>query len=298
MSSRSIAVPLALAAVLCVPYALFTKRVRAEMGANRPFDVHLVPRGDALRLASPGIRLSLSHWYWIQLVQYVGEHRARQRGFQKLFPLADLVTELDPNHGYAYQSAGIVLSGEGRLEESDRILKKGIEKGPKWWSFPLYIAFNHYFYRGDYDEGARWAEVAARTPGASSNLSHLALALKVKSGSPEAAVRFLEEMLQVAKDDTTRAALEEQYKLALLQRDFAVLDRAVEQFRERVGRPPFFLHELVSGGLLASIPAHDPFGGVYELREGRVHATGKDFRFQPAEPGRLHLPLRPNTGRP
>jgi tetratricopeptide (TPR) repeat protein len=234
----------------------------------------------------------------VQLVQYIGDARARERGFDRLYPLADLVTDLDPDHGYAYQTAGIVLSGEGLVDESDRILEKGIRRGPNWWSYPLYMAFNHYFYRGDYAEGARWAEIAARTPGASTNLSQLALALKVKSGSPEAAVSFLEEMLQVARDDTTRAALQEQYKLARLQWDFARLERAVEEFRARHGHPPARLDELVSDGVLDAVPPGDPFGGVYELRDGRVHATGKDFRFHPAQRGRLQPPVRPPLALP
>ena len=87
------------------------------------------PLGAALALASPGIRLSIADFYWLETVQYVGEPRGRERGFEKLLPLADLVTDLDPGHGYAYQTAGIVLSAEGRVDESDVILRKGMQPG-------------------------------------------------------------------------------------------------------------------------------------------------------------------------
>jgi tetratricopeptide (TPR) repeat protein len=281
---------LAVLLALLAPMLWASSRVLAAMGTDRPYDVDYVPRGDALRLLSPGIRLSIANAYWLDTVQYIGEPRRAERGFEKLFPLVDLVTDLDPGHGYAYQTAGIVLSAQRRLDESDRILKKGMEPGrPGWWSYPFYVAFNHYFYRGDYAEAARWAKIAARTPGASPNISHLALALDVKSGSPEDAVAFLEELRAVAKDERTTAAIDEQYRLAVLQRDFARLDAAVAEYRARTGQPPRLLAELVAAGLLPAIPA-EPYGGEYTVDAlGVVHSTRHDHRFKPAEPGRLLL---------
>jgi tetratricopeptide (TPR) repeat protein len=281
---------LAVAAALAVPAVLASGAVLDRMGRNRPFDLDAVPVGTHLAFLSPGIRLSIADYYWLQTIQYLGEPRRLERGFEKLFPLADLVTDLDPGHGYAYQTAGIVLSAQGRLDESDRILKKGMGPGrPNWWSYPFYIAFNHYFYRGDYAEAARWARIAARTPGASTNISHLALALEVKSGSPDEAVAFLEEMRGLAKDEKTAAALADQYRLALLQRDFARLDAAVATYRERTGRAPARLEELVTSGILTRLP-DEPNGGRYTIAaDGVVHSTKNDHRFKPAEPGRLHL---------
>lgn len=273
---------------LAGPFLWTSARVLAAMGADRPFDVDYVPRGEALRFLAPGVRLSIANYYWLQTVQYVGEPRRVERGFNKLYPLVDLVTELDPGHGYAYQTAGIVLSAQGRLDESDRILEKGMEPGrPSWWSYPFYVAFNHYFYRGDYAEAARWARIAARTPGASPNIAHLALALEVKSGSPDDAVAFLQELRGVAKDEKTAEALDEQCRLAVLQRDFARIDAAVSTYRERTGHLPARLEDLVAGGVLDALPP-EPFGGRYTVdRDGRVHSSKNDFRFKPAEPGRL-----------
>jgi hypothetical protein len=167
-----------------------------------------------------------------------------------------------------------------------------MQRGPNWWSYPFYMAFNDFFYRGDYASAARWAEVAARTPGASPNIAKLALALKVKSGSADDAVRFIEEMRGAARDDVTRQRLEEQRRLAVLQRDFARLDEAVERYREARGRDPARLEDLVSAGIVPELPA-EPFGGRYVWRDGAVHSTGNDFRYPPAEPGKLRGRMRP-----
>ena len=104
--------------------------------------------------------------------------------------------------------------------------KKGLEKGPPWWTFPYYLAFNHWFYLGDYAEGARYAEIAARRPGASPNISHLAVSLASKSGTPEQAIALIEELRRTVKDESTAARLDEQLKLAILERDAQRLERA------------------------------------------------------------------------
>lgn len=286
---------LAAAAALAVPALLAAGQVLERMGADRPFDVEVVPRSSQLRHLSPALQLSVADLYWLLTVQYVGEPRRERRGFDKLLPLVDLVTDLDPRHGYAYQTGGIVLSSQLRLEESDAILRKGMQPGrPNWWSYPFYLAFNDYFYRGDYESAAAWAEVAARTPGASTNIAHLAMALKVKRGDPEEAVRFLDALLAGATDESTRQALEDQRRLALLQLHFAALDRAVGAFRERHGRPPARLEALVAEGLLPALP-EDPFGGRFTVdAAGVVGSTGQGgYRLKPKEKGRLELLNRP-----
>jgi tetratricopeptide (TPR) repeat protein len=277
----SVLVPLLLAAALAAALVPASRAVFRAQEAER-FEIRYLPTSRPLKLLSPALQLSIADHYWMQTVQYLGDNRSRHLGLPQLFPLVDLITDLDPEHGYAYQAAGLVLSSF-RLEESDAILKKGMERGPNWWSYPFYLAFNDYYYRGDYASAARWAEVAARTPGARPSISRLALALKVKSGSPDDAVRFIEEMRATVTDERLREALDEQYREALLQRGFAILDEAVARYAARHGRPPARLEALVGDGLLGQLPP-EPYGGAYELREGKVHSTGRDFRVPAAEP--------------
>jgi tetratricopeptide (TPR) repeat protein len=253
---------------------------------SRPYDVLHVPTGAAARVAALGHRTALSDLYWLSTVQYIGEPKAEARGWEKLFPLAELVTDLDPRHGYAFQTAGIVLSAAGRLEESDAILEKGIERGPPgWWSYPYYLSFNAWFYRGDFVAGARWAEQAARTPGASPNISHLALSLASKTGTPEQAIAMLQELRRTVQDEISAGRIDEQLKLAYLERDAQALEKLVAAYRERTGAEPVDLSALVRAGLLPALP-QDPFGGKYvwvaEANEVRSSANPFRFRFRAA----------------
>ncbi len=261
----------------------------AEAHLHRPYDVDHVPSGAAARVFALGHRTFLADLYWLSTVQYVGEPRAEERGWDRLFPLVDLVTDLDPRHGYAYQTAGIVLSAAGRLDESDRILDKGMKRGPKYWSFPFYRSFNAWFYRRDYETGARYARIAASTPGASTNISQLAVSLSSKSGSPEDAIPMLRELRRNVKDEATAERLDMQMKLALLERDAQALERAAERFRAERGFTVHQLDQLVREGYVPEIP-RDPFGGSYVVdpSDGRVHSTANRFRF--SLPGNTHAP--------
>jgi hypothetical protein len=257
---------------------------------TRPYDVAHVPSGAMLRVAALGHRTFVSDLYWLATVQYIGEPRGDERGWEKLLPLADLVTDLDPRHGYAYQTAGIVLSATGRIEESNRILEKGMAVGPGWWSFPFYISFNHWFYLGDYATGAEYARIAAKTPGASPNISHLATSLSSKTGSPEDAIAMLVELRATARDEVTAARLEEQLKLATMERDAQALERAVARFERERGAPPESLDQLVRLGMIPALPP-DPFGGkyVWDPFKREVHSSANPFRFRlragPNQPG-------------
>lgn len=294
MSPRRVSlISLLTALALLPPMVVLSSAMRARTGLERPYDVRYVPDGRIARLVSADQRLLVADLYWLSLVQYIGEFHGRERGFDKLLPLAQLVTSLDPRHGYAYQTAGIALSSEGYLDESDAILRKGIEEGPAWWTYPFYIAFNAFFYRGDYPTAARWARMAASSPGASTNITQLALSLETKAGRPEEAVEFLGSLKGMINDEKTAAAIGEQYKLAVVQRDFKALDAAVARFRERYGKGPDDLAALVRAGLIDRIPA-EPFGGEYKLdrNDGRVHSSARDFRF--GAPDRPHpIPARP-----
>jgi len=199
---RSVLGPLAIFAMLAALVGRTSDEVFRRMAADR-FEVRYIPNSGPLKLLSPGAQLTVANHYWLLAVQYIGEQAARGEKYARLPALAELITDLDPRHGYAYQTAGIVLSSAGRIDESDAILKKGYERGPRWWSYPFYLAFNAFFYRGDFAAAATWAELAARTPGASTNISHLALAMKVRSGSPDDAVRCIEEMRALSHDERT-----------------------------------------------------------------------------------------------
>lgn len=261
---------------------------RMRVAAERPYDVAFVPSAGALRWLSLGHPTLAANLTWLRTVQYVGEPRADERGWDRLRPLVELVTDLDPKHGYAYQVGGNFLASEGLIADSNAILEKGTRNVPTRYILPFHRAVNAFLYEGDHVAAGRWFEVAARTPGAPGHLREYVLAQYVKGDAAEAAVSFLRQLQAAAEDEDSRRAIEKLLLRATLERDAAALERAAERYRERMGVPPSALEQLVRAGLVPAIPP-DPFGGAYFLDEGgRVRSTVEPRRFDrpPAGPER------------
>jgi tetratricopeptide (TPR) repeat protein len=281
---------LTVAAIAALALATAGVASRLPVPEERPYDVAVVPATSAARWLSLGHPTLLANFFYLRAVQYIGEPRAHERGWEKLFPIIDLVTDLDPGHGYAYQVAGTLLGSYDRVDESNAILEKGMRACPDRYILPFLRAFNAFYYAGDYAEAGRFVELAARTPGAPERLRQNVVAMYVKGNRADAALGFLEQARAAAQDDETRRAIDAQVKQAVLERDAAVLDEALARYEERHGMRPFGLFALLADGLVERIP-EDPFGGVYVIGpDGRVRSS--------VHPARFSAPEKPARGRP
>ena len=270
---------------------------RLDTGQLRPYDVGIVPSAPTLRWLSLGHPMLAANLLWLRAVQYIGDPRADQRGWDKLYPLVDTLTELDPGHGYAYQVAGTLLSTYDKVAESNAILEKGARALPDRYILPHLRAFNAFYYDDDWVTAGKWAEIAARSKGAPAHARHYALAYYVKGRRADAAVDYLEQILSEARDPETRAAVEAQLKQALLERDAARLDDAAGKWRARYVIGPLAIGQLVSEGLVDRVPP-DPFGGeLYVDDEGRVRSTANAFRFSKPEPNQVRPGAQGDGGR-
>ncbi len=258
-----------------------------DTGQLRPYDVGIVPSAATLRWVSLGHPTLAANLLWLRAVQYIGDPRSDERGWDKLYPLVDTLTDLDPGHGYAYQVAGTLLSTYGQVAESNAILEKGTRALPDRYILPHLRAFNAFYYDDDWVTAGRFAEIAARSRGAPPHVRHYALAYYVKGRRADAAVDYLEQVLAESKDPETRAAVEAQLKQAILERDADRLDEAAGRWRERYVVGPLTIGQLVSEGLVDRIPP-DPFGGeLYVDDEGRVRSTANPYRFSKPEPNQV-----------
>jgi hypothetical protein len=236
-----------------------------------------LPDGRALRAAAFGNRLLLADVYWLEAVQYTGETLlAKVPRWEALYPLLELVTDLDPRYGYAYQVGGSNLAGLAhRYGEADRLLQKGMKALPARWSLPLVYASNKFIYEQQYAEAAEYARRAAEV-GKRPHLALLAANLSALADTDEeyrAALAFLDQMLADADTEQLREELRERRVKILTYQVLSRVEKAIAAFREARGRLPARLSELVPGHLDA-VPA-DPSGGQlrYDPATGEVRST-------------------------
>lgn len=256
---------------------------RLHVWREKPYDLELIPTPAVLGVAFLGHRLLAANLNWLRAVQYIGEPRANERGWDRLHPMVEVVTDLDPGHGYAYQVAGVILSAVGRIDESNAILEKGIRNRPDRYVLPYYRAFNAFYYSGDFATAGRYVEIAARVPGAPPHVNQNVLAYYVKGKRADLAIAFLEEALRQAADDESRRALRGQLEQARLEAAAEAIDEAAARFRDRNGFVPVTVVQLVHEGDLAELPS-DPHGGDWIFGEDRrAISTAHPYRV-PAAP--------------
>jgi tetratricopeptide (TPR) repeat protein len=236
-----------------------------------------LPSGKMLRTVACGQRLLLADLYWLSAVQYVGETViAKVPRWEALHPLAEIVTDLDPRFGYAYQVTGSNLAGLAhRYGEADRILEKGMKNLPERWSLPFVYATNKFLYEQDYAKAAEYARRAAEV-GKRPHLALLAANLSALANTDDeyqAAVTFIDHMLQETDTPELKAELQERRIRVRTFQALAVLERAVVAHRGRTGRLPQRLADLVPSEL-QEIPA-DPSGGrfLYDPQSGAVRSS-------------------------
>jgi len=281
---------------LVLVLATLTPPERAAEGKHmRP----LLPRASLLRLGGRAFLSLVADYYWLQTIQLTGRARTAEE-YRDIADYAQLVTDLDPDFAYVYQFGGVVVPfNYGRetwvnTAESTALLEKALARypvsTPGTWSPATYlflrilVAYNWSVFQKEYARAAHLLEETARLPGAPPYLPFLTTRLYTQAGSFDAADAFATQFATAAADPDTRAAFERRKDEIALERILRTLDEAVAAYRERRGRLPAQLRELVSDGLLPALP-EDPLGGhIYLGEDGRTYSTSQEHRLEVYEP--------------
>jgi hypothetical protein len=226
---------------------------------------------------------------WLQAIQFMADRYRAGGSFDGLYDFLDAVTELDPRYAHVYElGATALVAVDRRPDEAVRLLEKGYAALPHDWHVPYLLAYTHLFYYQDFAAAARYLEDAAARVGRPTYMTALAARLHAQAGSPDAALGFLDRMRQQARDPVVRAGIEERMGEVVVDRDLKRIAAAVARYRERRGRPPETVAELVRGGFLEAAPV-EPFGGAYVVdpATGEVRSTSgkgllKAYRFHRA----------------
>ncbi len=259
------------------------KRVDANRKELKQVEEHsYIPSGKYLKTAVIGYDQIASDFYWLKTIQYIGDKQRKITGYPMVYPLVDLVTDLDPLFDYAYQVAGILLAIYDRnIEKSNAILKKGLKNVSGVWQIPMYLGFNYFFFLEDYTRAAKYVGMAAALPGRPDYLPLLAARLYSEAKDPSAGIEFLTEILDEINVEMWRNLVGDRVKLLMIERDLVYLERVIKDFSQREGRKPRDLRELVVSGLIRRIP-QEPFEGryLYDPGTGEVKSSTHPERLR------------------
>jgi hypothetical protein len=254
-----------------------------ERGAGNRSLIHEISRHPAFTF---GFRNFFADLSWLGAVQVAGTRRLTENEYDRLVIMIQTVIRFDPRFKVPYLLGGLIL-GDSRSHVQDalQILDQGRGNHQADWRFPFYIGYLYYFSMGDPVEGARALESAAKIDGSPPYLPLLAARMFSEGRKPETALRFLNEMIRQEKDPGRLEVLKRRIREVLAERDMQRLESAVEAYREKTGRLPKELTDLVREGMITRVP-EEPHGGRYllsldgKISSSRVRERLKVFRKQ------------------
>lgn len=208
--------------------------------------------------------------YWTRAVQHYGREHMKDGGgeYKLLYPLVDITTTLDPEMLLAYRFGAIFLAedppgGPGRPEQAIILLQKGIRHNPDYWRFWYDLGHVYYQWLKDYARAAQAFYEGSKHPGAHDYMRVMAAKMAAEGGNRAMARSLWFDLYRSTDDPMIRQnALQH-----LAQDDIQTLEGYVEQYRQKMGQLPRSFGELVSAGLLPTVP-FDPLGFPYRLGPG------------------------------
>lgn len=92
-----------------------------------------LPAAHTMRALGAGYDNMLAGGLYLQFVNYFGKHLARDRAYHNMFPVLDLITDLDPQFTGAYYLGALALGDGGRMGDLQALVAKSVAAMPDDW---------------------------------------------------------------------------------------------------------------------------------------------------------------------
>jgi tetratricopeptide (TPR) repeat protein len=245
---------------------------------------------EVLYISSPKVlkRLSLGYEglladiYWTRAVQYFGsKHFVGAEQYNLLAPLLEITTCLDPHLVVAYQFGSNFLApkppdGAGMPERAVTLMENGIRANPDEWKLYYGLGFIYYWELHDYVKAADAFERGSKRPDAHPFLKIMAAKMAQHAGDRETARMLWITTYESTNDEQIKYNATAHLQALQVEEQVLVLEKLVQQYREKRGHLPESFTDLVLAGILRGIPL-DPIGQPYKLMaDGRVEVHRPD----------------------
>ena len=199
---------------------------------------------------SPSFRTSIADLYYLNMVQYYGEHVKGDGRLDSLPDMVRLVTQLSPHFTRAYLFGAFALVDARQPGVSYEVLKKGFEANPGNWRFPSYLGFFVYAFADNKDKdriAADWYSKAAAIPGSPARLQRLAAVLLGKGGETGKAIQMWGQVYAAGDKYSRKKAVEGLERI--LPADKAARMKALAPLGDTMARQDYeaLIAELVKG---------------------------------------------------
>lgn len=228
-------------------------------------EIKFVPKTGISELLSLDHRGFLADMYFIQVSLHSGSLMWKPLKFkfdsQWAYEMMNVITDLDPKYYVAYLFTGMgLIHNFDDVKLAKPIIEKGMAVFPDSWELPFWIGYDYYVYFEDNKTASTYLWRAAQKPAAPKHFLSLMLSALKKTGEYEKAFWAMKTLWDSAKNEKRKTV----YAKKMIQlKNLALLQKAALIFRERNGRFPTGLNELLISGIIKKMP-EDPYGTPYE----------------------------------
>jgi tetratricopeptide (TPR) repeat protein len=230
-----------------------------------------VPSGQYLKYATFGNSSLLADLIYIWAIQYFSDYTIPDM-YQYLDHIFSIINELDPTYLDPYDVGAVIAAYEAEdLDLALKILDRGLEKNPKQWLFPYMAGHYAQMIRKDYKLAQEYYKKAMDIEGVPLIVKRLYANAIFKSMDYKRALQTWLEIYETAKDKRTKKIASNHLYNIKATIDIQRINEAIDKFKDRYGRKPMELSQLVRAGFLDSLPKDlDGKEYVYDSRTGEV----------------------------
>jgi tetratricopeptide (TPR) repeat protein len=272
--SATVLLVLALAAALAglVTFKGLTDRVvRKKVPGS---SIIYIPSGKFLKFATFGFRPLAADLIYLWAIQYYTTPTIDDR-FDHLDHIFAIINELDPRYQDPYEVGAMIAVQEKRdVQAAFAILDRGAANNPDQWIYPFDAGHIALMNLKDYPLAEKYFAQCMKIPGAPDFVERLRANAIFKKGDLKTSWETWLDIFKRAPDERTKKIASNHLYNVKATIDTAALAGAAAKYRERYGRFPAGLDELVRTGFLREVPKDlDGKDYLYDPGTGQVRTA-------------------------
>jgi len=212
---------------------------------------------EIIKMVDLGLHSAAASLIWIYTIQQATDYPEELPG------LIQTINKLDHRFSYPYAFGALILPAFDMKNQAVELAKQGISNADPDWRIPYYLATTYHIFLKDRGNAALYFDIAAKTLGAPENIKIIASRYGTSKNVREQTKTIWESIYESSKDELVK----ESAKAHLIHIETVeLLEKAVSIYKQKLGKYPENINDLVSAKILKAIPP-SPFGLEFYLGE-------------------------------
>ncbi len=232
-----------------------------------------IPSGKYLKIATFGYSSFLADLVYIWAIQYYSDYTIAER-YDNLDHIFSVIAELDPRYLDPYEMGAVIAVYEAKNPYlAFKVLERGLENNPEEWIFPYQAGHYAALTLKNYDLARQYYKKTMNIEGAPDIAKRLFADAAFKGTDYQAAWKNWLEVYQTADDDRIKKIASNHLYQVKSAMDITRLEEAIKEYREKYGRFPDDLDQLIRSRILDAVPKDlDEKDYIYDPETGKVES--------------------------